>query len=244
MAERKLIPVKEREFEFNDDTSLGKRYIHKFGADEDLYNVKRQFDEILQRYGVTLREHVRVSPGKIIFSETAYKVWQEYVMLEPVRKSRTPPELRLFVASDSDTYVLKLLDETARVVAGTLTANAKEIHNVADVNITYDKDKNEIYIDKTSLANYLKAIKQNKPFLLQNNPGFHKYVVSTLNAIESTNTFKKDVNFSNAHAMSSLSFRATDNKAAVRNKVKHRDTLLQSEERDDISPLPSAAAAA
>ncbi len=47
------------------------------------------------------------------------------------------------------------------MVAGTLTSNAKEIHKVLDVNITYDKEKNEVYIDIDSLAKYLKAIKQN-----------------------------------------------------------------------------------
>lgn len=222
MTERKLISIKEREFEFNIDSYTSKsRYIHKLGTDEDLYNVKRQFDEILQRYGIASKENVRALPGRIIFTEEAYKAWQDFKSLEPVRKSRTPPELRMFEAQDPDTYVLKLNDETARVVAGTLTANAKEIHNVSDVNITYNKDKNEIYIDKNGLANYLKAIQKNKPYLLQNNPGFHYYVDSTLRAIY----------FSNAHALSSLGFRAKQNKSTTQPNTMQQAASLQNDQQ-------------
>lgn len=242
MTERKLISIKEREFEFNIDSYTGKsRYIHKLGVDEDLYNVKRQFDEILQRYGITSKENVRALPGRIIFTEAAYKAWQDYKSLEPVRKPRTPPELRMFEAHDHDTYVLKLNDETARVVAGTLSANAKEIHNVSDVNITYNKDKNEIYIDKYGLANYLRAIQQNKPYLLQNYPHFHQYINTTLCAIENAEATKKNGSFSNALALSSLGFRAKQNRSTLRNKTLRQEDTMQSNQPNKKKAYASAA---
>ncbi len=103
MAERKLTPKQERIFEVNVDTNKI-RYIHDIG-DDNLYNVKRQVDEVLLNK-IDIDENVRLSPKKIIFTEAAYNVWREFLLMKPARKSRTAPELRIFSQLDDDIFFL------------------------------------------------------------------------------------------------------------------------------------------
>ncbi len=210
---RNLVSIKDREFSLELAPFTGEpRYIHKLESGADGNNVKRQFDDILFAQGLA-KGNVKLlppdNPNKILLTTEAYQVWQKFKEQEPGRKKRTLPEHRQFYFDGNHRWVHTLANnEMARIVAGTLTSNAKEIYGV-ELEISYDKNNNSVCMDNHSLANYLNAIIDKKPALLEN-PEYKQYVYATLQSINaatkqlSQTTFKKHTNYSNAQTISSF----------------------------------------
>ena len=221
---RNLVSIKDREFSLDLAPFTGEtRFVHTLESGADGNNVKRQFDDILFAQGLP-KGHVRfLPPDKILLSTEAHQVWQKFKEQEPGRKKRTLPEHRQFHFDGNHGWVHPLSNnEIARIVAGTLTSNAKDVYDV-ELDISYDKYNNRVCMDNHSLANYLNAIKDKKPALLEN-PEYQQYVNATLQSINdaakqlSQTTFKKHTNYSNAQTISSFGMLAQKRASVSQNK--------------------------
>ncbi len=224
-SKRKLVAIKDREFSLElAPFTNEQRYIHRLEAGADGNNVKRQFDDILFAQGLAKGNVRFIQPDKILLSTEAHQIWQKFKELEPGRKKRTLPECRQFNLYNDHKWVHNLSNnEIARIVAGTITTNAKEVYNV-EVDVTYDKHHNIVCIDNHSLANYLNAIKGKKPALLEN-PEYQQYVNQTLQSISAISknlaqtSFKKFTHYSDAQTISSFGIHAQKRKTVSRGKV-------------------------
>lgn len=248
---RKLVAIKEREFTLEQAPFTGElRFVHILESGADGNNVKRQFDDKLFAQGLPKGNVRLVQPSKIILSPQAYQVWQKYKEQEPGRKKRTLPEHRQFNLDKNHNWIHNLSNkEIARVVAGTISTNAKEVYNI-DIDVTYDKNNNIVCIDNHSLANYLNAIKNKKPILLEN-PEYQQYINQTLLTINnisknlSRSAFKEFTHYSNAKTISSFGIHAQKRSAVSQNKSMHKRSVHNEQTADELIPflIPAASAA-
>lgn len=248
---RKLVAIKEREFTLEQAPFTGElRYVHILESGADGNNVKRQFDDKLFAQGLAKGNVRLVHPNKIILTPEAYQAWEKYKEQEPGRKKRTLPEHRQFNLDENYNWIHNLSNrEIARVVAGTISTNAKEVYNI-EVDVTYDKNNNIVCIDNHSLANYLNAIKNKKPMLLESSE-YQQYINQTLLAIKnisknlSRSTFKEFTHYSNAKTISSFGIHAQKRNAVSQNKSVLKPSVHNEQTSDELmtSLIPSASAA-